>query len=99
MRDGSWLYLIGMWWWVEYFLCGMQWVGYDNDSLDIQDINCLIDTTSNSEELHFCSRYINGLVICLDDWPVERVDMWYGGGYMVLNTCIQNDNVNQGIWE
>ena len=43
--------------------------------LDMQDTNCLIDTTSYNKELSFCGGYVDGLVTHLDNWLIEGVDM------------------------
>ena len=62
--------------------------------LDMQDTDNLVYTTSYSEQLGFCDRHINGLVTCLDDWLIKRVDMQNRGGYMILDTYVQYNDTN-----
>jgi len=64
----------------------------DNDSIDIEEIGGLINTTSYHKKFYFSRHNIYCMINCLDDWTVINVNMRYQSSNMVFYTDIQYNN-------
>ena len=63
--------------------------------LDIRNINGLVDSTPNCEELSFSGSDINHIVDRFGDWPVVWVDVQYWSSNIISYTSVWNNN--QGV--
>ena len=60
---------------VEYFLCSMNGVHYDNDLGDVFFGADLVDTTSDGEQFRLCACYEYCMMHCFGEWLVCYVNV------------------------
>jgi len=56
----------------------------DNDSIDIGEMDSLVNTASYYKKFYFSRHDIYCMINCLDDWTVMDVNMRYQSGNIVL---------------
>ena len=76
-RDCRWIKLIGMWWWIKNSLNSMDKIHDDNNSIDIGEIDSLVNTTSYHKKFYFSKHDVYCMMNHLYDWTVVDINVRY----------------------
>ena len=83
-RDCRWIKLIGMWWWIKNSLNSMDKIHDNNNSIDIGEIDSLVNTTSYHKKFYFSKHDVYCMMNHLYDWTVVDINVRYWSGDIVL---------------
>ena len=80
--------LVGVRFAVEYYLCSVDGVCYNDDLWDVIFEAGLVDTASDGEQFRLHTCYKHCMVYCFGEWLVRYVNVWNRCSNVVLDASI-----------